>query len=734
LAEGKGDPAKTLPIAWINECIHGDETASFESAMWTFYNLVAAKSGPVAKALENEIVILNPSYNPDGHERYVVYYNSIATGSDDPYAYENREPSVIFGRLNHYRFDMNRDRVAFSQDETREEFAEMLKWNPQVYIDQHGQVGSYFFPPEPMSINVNVDRARNAKWTDIFGRATGRAFDANGLSYFIKDEFDLYYPGYLDASNTLSGAIGMTHETDGGRVLASRRDDGSVLTLRQGMAKHFTSALAVVEATSEHGSDLLADYAKFKKNASTGKSAGTFQRVVLTAPDDRPLKRFQKHLSYAGIHSYFVEPFSQSDAHDYWTGKKGPVKFDGSILVVDMAQPQGALAKALLEPTSDFEPEFSKAQTSKKSAVPDGEKYPGPDEPEFYDFTGWSLPYAYDLQAWWCESAPKTPENMDNFPDIPPFPRKSSIGYALRYRDLDDILAVHDVLAAGVRAAVTSKAMTLDGTAFPAGTFLFLADRNEDGFEKILHEVANHRGVQFIALRSAYPDSGREGPGSGTVISLKQPKVAVIMGSGDRMSQCGAMWYLMDRVFHLPFAAISQEALNGDLSRYTCIVVPQGATLPHTDKVREWLSAGNVAVSLGSTGWVSQYVELPEVKGDVQGLPGSLFRANMDMRSFLMFGYDRNELAVPLEGDRFYSRRKEGGSVVVLPGADKSKLLSGWEWPNDTEKNLADALFLQDQPVGRGHVVVFTEDPTARAMWPGLYKALLNAMLIGAGS
>src|SRR5207237_3138056 len=131
------------------------------------------------------------------------------------------------------RCDMSRDRVSFSQDETRQEFAEMLRWNPQVYVDQHGQVSSYFFPPEPMSVNPNVDRARNAKWTEILGQATAKAFEQNGFSYFVKDTFDLYYPGYIDSSNTLTGAIGMTHETDCGRTLNHRREDGSIVTLRQ---------------------------------------------------------------------------------------------------------------------------------------------------------------------------------------------------------------------------------------------------------------------------------------------------------------------------------------------------------------------------------------------------------------------------------------------------------------------------------------------------------------------
>ena len=78
-----------------------------------------------------------------------------------------------------------------------------------------------------MAVNSNVDRARNAKWTDRLGRATAKAFEARGLGYFTKEDFDFYYPGYLDTSTTLTGAIGMTHETDGGRRMARERDGRS---------------------------------------------------------------------------------------------------------------------------------------------------------------------------------------------------------------------------------------------------------------------------------------------------------------------------------------------------------------------------------------------------------------------------------------------------------------------------------------------------------------------------
>ena len=115
---------------WINECIHGDETASFEAGCGRSTTSWQATEVRSRKPSKSEVVILNPVYNPDGHERYVVYYNSVATGSDDPNAYEDHEPSVVFGRLNHYRVDMNRDRVAFSQDETRAEFAEDAALGP----------------------------------------------------------------------------------------------------------------------------------------------------------------------------------------------------------------------------------------------------------------------------------------------------------------------------------------------------------------------------------------------------------------------------------------------------------------------------------------------------------------------------------------------------------------------------------------------------------------------------
>ena len=85
-------------------------------------------------------LILNPSANPDGHERFTVWYNSLSVGTDEPYAYEWDEPWGIWGRYGHYRFDMNRDMIALSHAPMRAALATMLRWHPQVVVES-GQEG-----------------------------------------------------------------------------------------------------------------------------------------------------------------------------------------------------------------------------------------------------------------------------------------------------------------------------------------------------------------------------------------------------------------------------------------------------------------------------------------------------------------------------------------------------------------------------------------------------------------
>lgn len=731
LALGTSTSKDSPAIVWVNQCIHGDETASFESGMQLIYTLAASDDPKVKDALENSVVIVNPVYNPDGHERYVVAYNSIPTGNPGPGSYDRAVPNAFFGRHNHYRFDMNRDRIAMSQAETQQEVALFLRWNPQVYVDQHGQVDTYFFPPVQQSVNTNVDRARYDKWTEIFGRATARDFDSNGWTYFIRNAFDLYNACYLDSHTSLMGAIGMTHETDGGRVMATEREDGSTLTLRDGIEKHFVSAMAVIRSAASNRSDLVESFAKFKQDAVSGKHAGKFRRVILESDDPRELRRIATHLGRSGITvKWPAQKWRQKTAHDYWTATVGKREFGKNTLIIEMAQAQGPLAKALLEPNSDFEPDFIARQKALAKARKENRKDTEIDSFEFYDSTAWALPYGYNLKAWWCEDAPSV--TVRSMPDVvAERPPVSPVGYYWRYSDREDALFAAAALKAGHRISVARKPMKVGGETLPNGTFMALAARNENLAG--LMDLAISKQIALKPLSTSYPDAGREGPGSESIVQLRRPKIGVVFGGAGNLSG-GSLWYLLEQQFRLPFAGLSTQGLNQSLDSYTSIVIPGGVDVNGNTNLLNWVRAGGCLVILEAPGWAfgeKGFQQLTSSETE-SALPGAIFLAQLERTSPLACGYAAPAtgpipVAVPIEGGSFVKSPK-AASDVKLSG-DK-KLLSGWSW-DETEKDLNGIAWAHVAQYGRGRAVLFTQDPTYRAQYPGLEKMLLNAMLIG---
>ena len=86
------DPRKTPPseadaiiknnpaIAWMAYTIHGNESASFEAMMQVVYQLAASNEPATLDIFKNTVVLVVATENPDGHERFVTWYNSVAIG------------------------------------------------------------------------------------------------------------------------------------------------------------------------------------------------------------------------------------------------------------------------------------------------------------------------------------------------------------------------------------------------------------------------------------------------------------------------------------------------------------------------------------------------------------------------------------------------------------------------------------------------------------------------------
>src|ERR1044071_5098292 len=83
----------------------------------------------------------------------------------------------------------------------------------------------------------------------------------------------------------------MTYETDGGgwKGLLWRREDGSLLSFRDGIAKHWVTAMATIEATGARREERLRDYYRHRQRAVDEGRTGAMKRVVFL-PGDAPAR------------------------------------------------------------------------------------------------------------------------------------------------------------------------------------------------------------------------------------------------------------------------------------------------------------------------------------------------------------------------------------------------------------------------------------------------------------
>ena len=185
---------------------------------------------------------------------------------------------------------MNRDLIAGSQIESRTAMKAFLEWHPQVSADHHGQVTNYFFAPASLPINPSLWTVR--RWTSG-RRSSGRETPPRSINihwlYYVRDVYDLFYPGYWDSWPSLHGSTGMTYETGGGGTRGFNwwRDDHTIETETESIAKHFVASLATVETSAAHREERLRDYYQFFVSA-VAEGTGGEGRVAYGGDPIRP--------------------------------------------------------------------------------------------------------------------------------------------------------------------------------------------------------------------------------------------------------------------------------------------------------------------------------------------------------------------------------------------------------------------------------------------------------------
>ena len=115
-----------------------------------------------------------------------------------------------------------------------------------------------------------------------------------------------------------------------------------------------------------------------------------------------------------------------------------------------------------------------------------------------------------------------------------------------------------------------------------------------------------------------------------------------------------------------------------------------------------------------------------------EGVPGAILRTVLDTEHWLAAGTD-GEIGVLVEGSRVFRpiTLDDGANVGRYADLD-SLVLGGIVW-EESRPQLANKAFLIHQPVGRGQLVAFAEDPNYRAYAEATQLLFINAVLLGPG-
>jgi hypothetical protein len=143
------DLAKTsVPVYYIEAGIHSTEVGNTQALMDVVHRLATENSDFVNRVLDNMVIVMVPSQNPDGHDRVVNYYNETAGTT-----FDRVFPDLYQKYVGH---DDNRDWFMFTQKESQIRVKLEQKYRPAVQHYMHGAGTTsprIWSPPwdEPMS-------------------------------------------------------------------------------------------------------------------------------------------------------------------------------------------------------------------------------------------------------------------------------------------------------------------------------------------------------------------------------------------------------------------------------------------------------------------------------------------------------------------------------------------------------------------------------------------------------
>ncbi|MBL8176239.1 MAG: peptidase M14 [Bryobacterales bacterium] len=750
-------------VVWLGYGVHGNEISSPDAALLTAYHLLAARGDRMVQdILANTLVLIDPTQNPDGRDRFVHNFE-IAEGLEpdaSPAAAEHNEPWPG-GRTNHYYFDMNRDWFALTQPETRGRVKTLLEWYPVVFVDLHemGSDSTYYFAPEadPFNPHLAKDLMESLQW---IGKNNAKWFDQFGFSYFTREVYDNFYPGYGASWPCYYGGVAMTYEQASARGLIMRKSDETVFHFRDTVRQHFVASLSTLETSARYRGQLLDKFYRFRRDvAEEGAKEPVKEYVFPRTGNVTAVDKLASNLVAQGVEVKRATAAVKVD------GKDVPV---GSY-VISLAQPSKRLIRVLLDKNVPLETEFVKEQERRRARkLPD----------EIYDVTGWSLPLLYGVEMLTASAATQgsfEAVQAGSMPQGKLTGTDATVAYLVPWGTSGAGRLLVAALRQGYLAWSSDKAFTQNGTKYPSGTLIFKVKENPATLGAAMAKLAAVHGVEVTGTNTGWVDDGVNF-GSRYVFPVKKPRVALAWDRPTLAGSAGQTRFVLERQFGLPVTPVRVQQLAGDeLDRFQVLILPEGmgygtALSAGSRKIKDWVAAGGTLIALGSAvsfladpkvgllavsqenrakgGDAEKKSEDGRVAGKViakaeeydkaiqaekelpDAVAGVLGKAKVDREHWMGAGAPEFVYAM-VNGREIYTPVKldKGINAAVYVGPEEV-VASGYMW-EENRKQIAYKPLVIVQREGRGNVIGFTSDPNYRAFMDGMNVLFLNAVLRG---
>lgn len=719
---GQNLSTENMPIVvYQGFSIHGNEPSGANAGLAYAYYLAAAEGPEIEAVLDNTVILMDPSFNPDGLQRFAYWANTNKSHLLNPDPNE-REYHEVWpgGRTNHYWFDMNRDWLPVQLPESRARIKSFHAWKPNILTDHHemGTNSTFFFQPgEPTRVHP-LTPAINQELTAEIGTYHAKALDKIGSLYYSEENYDDYYYGKGSTFPDINGSIGILFEQGSSRGHIQESENG-ILTFPFTIRNQFTTALSTVAAAQGMREKILNYQRDFFSNTRI-LAAKEKQKAIVFGDTKDAAKT--NHLAEI-LHRQEIK-FHELKRDAVINGKKFK---KGYGYVVPLNQQNNSLIQAMFEKRTTFSDSL------------------------FYDISAWTFPLAFNVAYTTTNNLNEAGSEVNKIPvSKGSISALSQYAYLFEWHEYYTPKALNKILNKGLRAKVAKRAFELEGVKYDYGTIMIpVANQSLSANEihQFLTEIAADAQIKIKGVGTGL--SNGIDLGSNNFEALKKASVAIVVGNGTASYDAGEIWHLFDQRYDMKLTKIDLDYFSRvDLSRYTTLIVPNmyGSALNSaaSNKIKEWVKDGGTLIAYkNSAKWISknEFMDLTfknaplEAKGisyedrenfyGAQETGGAIFKAKLDLSHPINYGYHNAYVAMFRKTNVYIEADKQSFNNPIQ--YTSSPLLSGYHSKVNATL-IPNTVPFKVSGLGRGNVILFTDNTNFRAFWYGTNKFLANAI------